>query len=161
MNQRIIDTPAGRLVLSCEDGKLCGVAAEPDSWKNLPGADDPLLCETQRQLRQYFAGERREFDIPLRMDGSPFDLAVWRQLLSIPFGEIRTYGQIAAALGMPKASRAVGGACSRNPLLVIVPCHRVIAGTGRLTGFAAGMEMKRALLALEGWNIQGDRVKER
>ncbi|MBQ7885681.1 MAG: methylated-DNA--[Clostridia bacterium] len=161
MNRKIVDTPVGRLELSAWDGRLCAIRAAKTVRQMEADAGDPVLEEAVRQLEQYFAGERRTFDLPLDMEGSAFDRAVWQQLLAIPFGEIRTYGQIAAALGKPKASRAVGGACSRNPLLIAVPCHRVIAGTGGLTGFAAGLEMKRVLLALEGWNLPNDSVKEK
>ncbi|MBQ8617603.1 MAG: methylated-DNA--[Clostridia bacterium] len=160
MNRRIIDTPAGRLELTAAGGRLCAIRAAGTEDDSCVETDDPVLEEAARQLAQYFAGERREFDLPLHMEGSAFDRAVWRQLLDIPFGEISTYGKIAAALGKPKASRAVGGACSRNPLLIVVPCHRVIAGTGKLTGFAAGLAMKRSLLALEGWHIQSDLIKD-
>ena len=157
MNRKTIDTPAGRLVLSSKGGALCSIS--PAQQEEIFCACDPVLDETERQLRQYFAGERKGFELPLHMEGSQLDCAVWQRLLSIPFGEISTYGAIAAALGKPKASRAVGGACSRNPLLIVVPCHRVIAGMGKLTGFAAGLEMKRALLRLEGWEIRNDYVK--
>lgn len=160
MNQRMMKSPVGRLMLSSQDGKFCGICLAQADDQILPGADDPVLDQAERELEQYFAGERRTFDLPLRMDGSAFDREVWRMLLEIPFGETRTYGQLASTLGKPGAARAVGGACSRNPLLIVVPCHRVIAGTGKLTGFAAGLEMKRALLALEGREIKHDRVKE-
>lgn len=157
MNARIINTPAGRLELLSRDGKLCAIRPAQQSQDG-PCTPSVVLDETERQLAAYFAGERKAFDLPLLLEGSSFDRAVWRQLLTIAFGEIRTYGEIAAALGKPKASRAVGGACSRNPLLIVVPCHRVIAGTGKLTGFAAGLEMKRTLLAHEGHSIQNDKM---
>jgi len=152
-----MESPAGRLMLASQDDQLCEVRlAKPQEQA---GADDPVLKEAERQLMQYFAGERSSFDLPLRMHGSAFDCSVWKRLLEIPFGGILTYGQLAAALGKPKASRAVGGACSRNPLLIVVPCHRVIAGTGKLTGFAAGLDMKRALLMLEGRLVFEDRIR--
>lgn len=156
MNRRIIDTPVGRLELSARNGKLCRIC--PALKEAAPAAKDPVLDEAERQLRAYFAGERKSFNVPLLMEGSDFDRAVWNQLLEIPYGETQTYGQLAAALGKRNASRAVGGACSRNPLLIVVPCHRVISSTGKLTGFAAGLDMKRALLALEGFEIRNDRV---
>lgn len=160
MNRKTIETPVGRLALLSENGALCAIRAAQDE-DGQHNASAPVLEEAARQLGQYFAGERKSFDLPLHMAGSAFDRAVWQQLLAIPFGEIRTYGQIAAALGKPKASRAVGGACSRNPLLIVVPCHRVIAGTGKLTGFAAGMAMKRALLELEGFKTKENRIIEK
>lgn len=159
MNRRSIETPAGRFRLTSKAGKLCEIALADAAEVFEQGEDDPVLDEAKRQLNAYFAGERSTFDLPLHMEGSAFDRAVWQRLLEIPFGQIKTYGQIAAELGKPNASRAVGGACSRNPLLIVVPCHRVVAGTGRLTGFAAGLGMKRTLLALEGWAILNDSIK--
>ena len=157
MLQRVIDSPVGRLLLSAQDGMLCEVRLSEACMNDA----DPVLDEAQRQLEEYFVGKRSRFDLPLNPQGTAFDRAVWQLLLEIPCGEIRTYGQLSAALGKPKASRAVGGACSRNPLLIISPCHRVIAGTGRLTGFAAGLDMKRALLAHEGWMVHENRIRIR
>lgn len=151
MKHKTVDSPIGCLLLSARNGRLCGIRLVQQTERT--DADDPVLQEAARQLEQYFAGEKKAFNLPLELQGSPFERAVWQQLLAIPFGEIRTYGQIAAKLDRPKASRAVGGACSRNPLLIVVPCHRVIAGTGKLTGFAAGMEAKQALLEHEGWSV--------
>ena len=145
-------------MLSVCDGRLCGVRRAASARELRLCADDPVLDAAQRQLDEYFAFKRRAFDLPLRMEGSDFDCTVWHALQTIPFGEIRSYGQLAAAIGKPKASRAVGGACSRNPLLIVVPCHRVIAATGKLTGFAAGIQMKHALLKLEGWEICREKV---
>ena len=125
--------------------------------KHHPGAlgvphrpDDPLLCDAAAQLRAYFAGEAVAFDLPLDLQGTPFQRRVWQALLAIAPGRTRTYGEIAAALGAASAVRAVGGAVGRNPVSVIVPCHRVIGRDGRLTGYAGGLERKQALLALEG-----------
>ncbi len=152
MKRRTIDSPAGRLMLQARDGILCRI--EFAAGDERADDDDQVLDEAQRQLAQYFAGERKAFDLPLEQNGTAFERAVWARLNEIPFGETQTYGQIAAALGKPKASRAVGGACSRNPLLIVVPCHRVIAGTGKLAGFAAGVAVKRALLEHERKNNQ-------
>jgi methylated-DNA-[protein]-cysteine S-methyltransferase len=105
-----------------------------------------LLERVAEQLAQYFAGERREFDLPLAPRGSGFQERVWRALLAIPFNETRSYGELARAIGRPSASRAVGSANSRNPISIIVPCHRVIASNGELTGYAGGMAAKRWLL---------------
>ena len=125
--------------------------------KHHPGAlgvpdrpDDPLLCDAAAQLRAYFAGEAVAFDLPLDLQGTPFQRRVWQALLAIAPGCTRTYGEIATVLGAASAVRAVGGAVGRNPLSVIVPCHRVIGRDGRLTGYAGGLERKQALLALEG-----------
>ena len=155
MNRSVMDSPVGPLLFAAKDGRLCGVRllAHGETTEN---AKDPVLMEAERQIRQYFAGLRRSFDLPLQMYGSEFDRAVWTKLLQIPFEEVCTYGQLACDLGKPKASRAVGGACARNPLLIVVPCHRVVAVHGKLTGFAAGLQAKRMLLEHEGWRIKED-----
>ncbi len=148
-------SPVGTLTLVA--GK-CGLAAI--LWENdRPGRvklgameerpDHPVLVETEAQLRDYFAGTRDRFDLPLDMAGTDFQKRVWAQLLAIPFGETRTYGEIARAIGSPNAVRAVGGANGRNPISIVAPCHRVIGGNGTLTGFAGGLEAKRYLLAHE------------
>lgn len=114
--------------------------------------ETPLLAEAEQQLNEYFAGLRTQFDLPLRAKGTAFQKAVWAELLKIPYGETRTYGQLAAALGRPNAGRAVGGACHRNPIGIVVPCHRVVGVSGDLTGYAGGLEVKRYLLELERAN---------
>lgn len=160
MAVRAMESCIGRLLLR-EDGRgICEIRLLREGEKS-EAADAPLLLEAERQFRAYFAGERRVFDLPLSLRGTPFELAVWNQLSMIPYGETRTYGQLAAQLGRPKAARAVGAACGRNPVLVLLPCHRVVGGTGALTGFAAGLEAKRILLTLEGHAIQNDRLAER
>ncbi len=111
--------------------------------------DHPLLRQARRQLEQYFEGRRREFDLPLGLRGTPFQERVWRALLEIPYGETRSYGQIARALGVPRGARAVGGANHANPLAIVVPCHRVIASDATLGGYGGGLERKRFLLELE------------
>ena len=108
-----------------------------------------MLIETIRQLEEYFAGIRKEFDIPLSMKGTEFQMEDWKALCTIPYGETRTYGQIAAQIGRPKASRAVGMANHNNPISVIVPCHRVIGAGGKLVGYGGGLDVKEALLTLE------------
>lgn len=114
-------------------------------------AEDPERTrELVRQLGEYFAGERRQFDLPLAAAGTPFQRAVWSELSRIPFGETRSYGEVARALGKPGASRAVGRANGANPIPIVVPCHRVLGADGSLTGFGGGLEAKAALLALEG-----------
>lgn len=119
----------------------------PVDWKR---KDTDLLLEARRQLEEYFAGIRAGFSLPLAPQGTDFQKAVWRQLEAIPYGETRTYGQIAAALGKPKASRAVGGANHNNPIAIVIPCHRVIGADGSLTGYAGGLDLKEKLLHLEG-----------
>ena len=108
-----------------------------------------LLHETALQILAYLEGKRRQLDFPIRMVGTPFQQRVWHALQQIPYGTTRTYGEIAAAIGNPRASRAVGMACNKNPLLLIVPCHRVVGAHGTLTGFAYGTDAKRWLLELE------------
>jgi len=115
---------------------------------------DEVLLETARQLGAYFAGERESFDIPLKPAGTPFQLRVWSALRDIPFGETRTYGQLASAIGDPSAMRAVGAANGRNTIAIVVPCHRVIGADGSLTGFGGGIERKKFLLRLEGRELR-------
>ena len=138
-------------------GPLC-LTQEGDSLVSLQFCDvfppegscpTSLLAQAQRQLEEYFAGQRTAFDLPLRPQGTAFQRSVWQALQAIPYGETRTYGQIAAAVGRPKASRAVGGACHCNPIGIIIPCHRVVGASGSLTGYAGGLNRKAALLALE------------
>ena len=112
-------------------------------------ADGRWLADAEAQVREYFAGARRSFDLPLSLSGSDFQRRVWRALMDIPFGETRSYGDVAEALGKPGAARAVGMANNTNPVLIVVPCHRVVGSSGRLTGYAGGLERKRSLLELE------------
>ena len=159
MNQRIVASPIGSLLLGTQGGALVQVRLfEPGEEITVFCIEDPILDETQKQLTQYFAGERTQFDLPILMRGTAFEQAVWLQLLEIPFGRATSYGALAEKLGKVSASRAVGRACSRNPLLIVVPCHRVVAASGWLTGFAAGMAAKRTLLMLEGHRIERDRM---
>ncbi len=117
---------------------------------NLVQQDTPLLLEAKRQLEEYFAGLRAAFSLPLAPKGTDFQKLVWRELENIPYGETRTYGQIAEAVGNPAASRAVGGANHKNPIAIMIPCHRVIGADGSLTGYAGGLDVKETLLRLEG-----------
>jgi methylated-DNA-[protein]-cysteine S-methyltransferase len=151
-----MSSPVGRLTIVASDAGLAAVLWENDrpGRVRLPldclEPDHPVLVETKQQLAEYFEGRRRTFTVPLDMSGTPFQRAVWDALLTIPFGETRTYGQIARQIGSPDAVRAVGAANGRNPVSVIAPCHRVIGATGQLTGFAGGLEAKAYLLDLEG-----------
>lgn len=117
--------------------------------------DHAILREGARQLRQYFAGERQQFAVPLNFIGTPFQKQVWAALIAIPYGETRTYGQVAQQIGHPAAVRAVGAANARNPLPIFAPCHRVIGRHGKLTGFAGGLARKAFLLDLEGGQQKG------
>jgi methylated-DNA-[protein]-cysteine S-methyltransferase len=121
---------------------------------DLAGDDNahPLILEAERQLAEYFAGRRQRFTLPLDPSGTAFQRDVWDALRTIPFGETRSYAQIARQIGHPRAVRAVGAANGRNPLSIVVPCHRVVGSTGALTGFAGGLDVKARLLALEGWS---------
>jgi len=114
-----------------------------------PSERNPVLMETVRQLRAYFAGDLRRFDLPLDLAGTPFQQRVWHELLEIPYGETRSYCQIACNLGAPVAVRAVGAANGANPVPIVVPCHRVIGASGKLVGYGGGLPLKRRLLALE------------
>jgi methylated-DNA-[protein]-cysteine S-methyltransferase len=149
------DTPVGVLKLVASDHGLVAILWNDDKPKRVPLshlAEDlthPILLEAERQLHQYFAGKRQSFSVPLDMRGTPFQQNVWKALLRIPFGETRSYREVAEQLGSPQAVRAVGAANGRNPLSIVVPCHRVIGASGKLTGFAGGLETKAHLLDLE------------
>ncbi len=125
-------------------GRRAGVGTTPPQ-----GGGNAPVTRSRGAAERIFCRVRREFDLPLAAKGTLFQQAVWAQLRKIPYGEVRTYGQLAAALGKPKASRAVGSACHRNPLCIVVPCHRVIGADGSLTGYAEGLEIKEYLLELE------------
>ena len=153
--QTTINTPLGKLLLARTANGLAGVWFEGQKHHPAPlGAaqrpHDALLRRAAEQLRTYFAGGALEFDVPLDLQGTPFQRSVWQALLAIPGGETRSYGEIAKALGAASAVRAVGAAVGRNPVSVIVPCHRVVGSDGSLTGYAGGVDRKRALLKLEG-----------
>ena len=144
-------TPIGELLLVSDGEALTGVQFD-DARRGRPtpgGGGDPVLREASAQLAAYFAGERTTFDLPLRATGTPFERAVWDELQRIPYGETTSYGELAARVGEPSAARAVGRANGRNPIPIIVPCHRVIGADGSLTGFGGGLQCKRALLDLE------------
>jgi methylated-DNA-[protein]-cysteine S-methyltransferase len=147
-------SPIGRLTLTGDGHALTSIYFErderlprrpPADWRE----DARGLRDARAQLQDYFAGKRTSFDLPLALNGTPFQLKVWRALLRIPFGATASYGDIAAAIGRPGASRAVGGANHRNPIPIVVPCHRVIGSDGSLTGYGGGEDRKRRLLALE------------
>lgn len=148
--KKYLDTPLGRLVLVEKDGAVSQlqIAAHIDP-PGIPEGDSPLIAEAARQLEEYFCGKRKEFDLPLRPDGTPFQRRVWDALCTIPYGETWSYRQLAGAVGNPKACRAVGGANGKNPIAIIIPCHRVIAADGTLGGYSGGLSIKTALLDLE------------
>ncbi len=158
MNYQFLDTPIGTLRL-VSDGKHLTQVDFPNHHGDA-GKDeqrsDPVLKACARQLREYFAGQRRVFDLPLAAEGTDFQKSVWAALSEIPYGEMRSYGDIARVIGNPKAVRAVGGANGKNPLPIVVPCHRVIGSDGSLTGFGGGLSIKKKLLRLEGVPLTGE-----
>ncbi|NED79793.1 methylated-DNA--[protein]-cysteine S-methyltransferase [Streptomyces sp. SID11233] len=149
----VTDSPYGPLTLVATDGVLAGLYMTGQRHRppeETFGTPDPgLFDETVQQLDAYFAGELREFDLPLDLDGTPFQRTVWAELQHIPYGETRSYGELAEILGKPGASRAVGLANGKNPVGIIVPCHRVIGASGSLTGYGGGLDRKQRLLAFE------------
>jgi methylated-DNA-[protein]-cysteine S-methyltransferase len=158
MNQhyKIITSPVGILTLVTDNKSLTQI-----SWEN-PGSvpvqrdpayedeNHPLLLQAAEELNEYFAGKRQSFSIDVDPEGTEFQKKVWKALLTIPFGKTKTYGEVAAAIGNPDAVRAVGGAANKNPVPVIIPCHRVIGADGKLVGFGGGLERKEYLLEIEG-----------
>lgn len=148
-----LDTPVGVLLLAATADGLREITFPTDGRRALPKSDwqeaPALFREPVRQLRAYFAGERREFEIPLAPQGTEFQHRVWTELSKIPYGETVSYGQLAGRIGNPKASRAVGLANGSNPIPIVIPCHRVIGSNGKLTGYGGGLPVKEKLLALE------------
>jgi methylated-DNA-[protein]-cysteine S-methyltransferase len=153
-----VDSPIGELLLTGDGTALHGLYMQAGRRKRIePGwerSDGPFAA-VAAQLEEYFAGERREFDVPLLLDGPPFQRQAWHALRDIPYGETVTYGEQARRIGHPDAARAVGAANGQNPIAVIVPCHRVIGADGSLTGFGGGLERKRLLLDLEADAVSG------
>jgi methylated-DNA-[protein]-cysteine S-methyltransferase len=152
--QAVYETPLGKVLIARTDTGLAGLWFESQKWHPAPIAapehpDDPLLREAATQIADYFAGRRASFELPLDLRGSPFQQSVWQALRDIERGTTRSYADIARRIGAPSAVRAVGAAIGRNPVSVIVPCHRVLGSSGALTGYAGGLDRKRALLALE------------
>jgi methylated-DNA-[protein]-cysteine S-methyltransferase len=156
---KVVNSPVGMLKLVASDKGLAAILWKNDNPRHVRLEDlveeplHPLLARTDNELKDYFAGNRRTFSVPLDMRGTHFQKQVWEALLGIPFGETRTYGDIAKQLGNRTATRAVGAANGRNPISIVVPCHRVVGASGSLTGFAGGLEAKEHLLKLEASNI--------
>lgn len=154
--QASYDSPFGRIILAATGEQLLGVwfdgqRHQPDTSTWPVATAHPVLQLAKTQLSEYFAGHRTTFELPLALDrGTDFQQAVWRALLSVPSGTTVTYGELSQRVGKPAAVRAVGGAVGRNPLSIVVPCHRVLGANGALTGYAGGLERKTALLHLEG-----------
>ncbi|GGB27306.1 methylated-DNA--protein-cysteine methyltransferase [Flexivirga endophytica] len=158
----IVDpTPIGPITVIAEGGDIIAVymeihlhAPDPETYGERVDSD-PLLDEAARQLTEYFAGDRTEFDLPLHPKGTEFQQRVWRALCDIPFGRTWSYGELAQHIGSPTASRAVGLANGRNPISIVIPCHRVIGANGSMTGYGGGIERKRWLLAHESGTPDG------
>lgn len=152
---KFIDSPVGKLKLVASEKGLVAILWENDNPRRVILGDlrkvdhQPILVEAELQLKEYFEGKRQGFSLPLDVRGTAFQQSVWKALREIPFGETRSYGQLAKQLGKPTAMRAVGAANGRNPLSIVVPCHRVIGSSGQLTGFAGGLEAKEHLLKIE------------
>ncbi|WP_089606145.1 methylated-DNA--[protein]-cysteine S-methyltransferase [Acinetobacter piscicola] len=150
-----MNSPVGLLKLVANDAALVAVLWENENPKRVRLAEliedqqHPILLETQKQLNEYFAGQRQKFELALDFEGTEFQQKVWQALLSIPFGETRSYKDIAEQIGNVKAVRAVGAANGKNPISIIAPCHRVVGANGKLVGFAGGLENKDVLLKLE------------
>ncbi|MCX4766162.1 methylated-DNA--[protein]-cysteine S-methyltransferase [Streptomyces sp. NBC_01275] len=149
----VVDSPYGPLTLVADDGVLCGLYMTEQRHRppeeSFGPRDDTLFAATEEQLEAYFSGELKEFTLELRLHGTPFQQTVWNELKRIPYGETRSYGELAEALGNPAASRAVGLANGRNPVGIVVPCHRVVGANGSLTGYGGGLDRKQRLLDFE------------
>ncbi|CAD6542032.1 Methylated-DNA--protein-cysteine methyltransferase [Paraburkholderia kirstenboschensis] len=152
---KLMDSPVGKLKLVASGEHLAAILWENDKpnrvrlAESMQADDRPILLEAERQLNEYFAGKRQTFDLALQFQGTEFQKKVWAALLTIPFGQTRTYAQIAVQIGNINAVRAVGAANGRNPISIVAPCHRVIGASGELTGFAGGLANKMLLLSLE------------
>lgn len=144
-----MDSPVGRLMIVQQGEAVKEILFEEKITDAVPLRSTELLLCAQRQLNEYFSGSRKVFSLPLALTGTPFQRKVWQQLTQIPYGEVRSYGQIAQAVGNPKACRAVGAANHCNPIPILVPCHRVVGANGSLTGYAGGLWRKNLLLQLE------------
>lgn len=158
----VVVSPLGPLGLQSRDGQSLSAIRFGASQDSIDAAvsEAAVLVETARQLGEYFAGERREFELPIAPSGTRFQLSVWAALRAIPYGQTLTYGKLAQQLGLPlSASRAVGAANGANPIPVVVPCHRVIGSGGRLVGYGGGLDRKEALLRLEGVPTERDQLE--
>ncbi|MFA0087871.1 cysteine methyltransferase [Vibrio sp. 10N.286.49.C2] len=153
----IVNSPLGQVTIQATDQGLTGLWFEEQTTQpNELGeerATHPVLLLTKQQLGEYFSGDRKTFDVPLAAIGTPFQNQVWKALCDVPFGQAISYQELAERIGNPKAVRAVGSANGKNPISVIVPCHRVIGKSGQLTGYAGGVERKKALLKLENMSL--------
>ena len=167
LSYKVMESPVGKLKLVANANALVAILWERERPNRIKLAilksdpQQPILLEAERQLKEYFAGTRNEFNLPLEPAGTEFQKKVWQALREIPFGQTRSYLDLAKSIGSAKAVRAVGAANGKNPLSIVVPCHRVLGGDGALTGFAGGLEVKARLLAHEGCGRFSAREKER
>lgn len=145
MNKLITDSPVGKIAVFAENEKIVRISLNAEG-KTDGVITEKVLYKAEEQLSEYFSGKREAFEADFELSGTAFQIMIWRELEKIPFGETRTYGEIAAAIGKPKASRAVGSACNKNPVAIMIPCHRVIGANGKITGYAAGTDIKEWLL---------------
>jgi methylated-DNA-[protein]-cysteine S-methyltransferase len=160
-----MQTPIGEITLYANERALVGLYTGKYDTKGLPARfqsareqETSILGAAQREIADYFAGKLKKFTVPVEYKGTPFQEAVWRSLCAIGFGELSSYADVAASIGKPAACRAVGGAVGRNPVSIIIPCHRVIGSNGTLTGFGGGLPVKTRLLETEGHRVEGSRV---
>ena len=149
MNAWFYTLPTGEIMITEEDEAIVEISFAAKLAEGAERKESPLLKRCYQQLLEYFSGERTEFDLPLSPKGSAFQQMVWQALSTIPYGEVRSYGDIARQIGNPKACRAVGGANNRNPIAIVIPCHRVMGANGRLVGYGGGLDKKEMLLELE------------
>ena len=148
-----LDSPIGMLVITALDGAICSIGLlKPEDKATAEQTDHPLLNQAAMELKEYFERSRTQFTFPMHAEGTAFQNAVWDALRKIPYGETMSYGEIANVIGNAKASRAVGMACNRNPIMIAVPCHRVVGANGSLTGYAYGTGIKQVLLDIEREN---------
>lgn len=146
----LFDTDLGQMALACEDGAITRLYLPNAPTPRIASRETPLLARGREQLLEYLAGERRQFDLPLAPRGTPFQQRVWAVLQGIPYGQTRSYRDVALAADCPRGFRAVGMANNRNPIPIFIPCHRVVGTDGSLVGYGGGLDLKRQLLALEG-----------
>jgi len=158
-NTNILDTAVGKILITEEGGSLTGLAFASDD--DVAAGASQALGMTTYQLFTYFEGTEEKFDLPMKVKGTDFQIKVWKLLCEIPYGETATYGEIAKKLGDPNATRAVGAACNKNPIPIIIPCHRVIGSSGETTGYAGGTEIKEKLLALEKGYLAAGTTKKK
>ena len=157
----LFDTPLGSMALGEEEGAIIRLWLPGQPTPRLMSRETPLLGRGRQELLEYLSGERRDFDLPLQPKGTPFQLRVWNALRDIPYGQTRTYAQIAQAVESPRGFRAVGMANHHNPIPILIPCHRVVGADGSLTGYAGGVERKQRLLTHEGVDVSRFLVPKR